>query len=347
MLASLYAAVLLSIAAIGESDTLNLRRGALGGQGSGCRVHGFEDRRYFDPLAAEPRAAQVNALAIARGRPVDFLLNDKDTRTYWDIDVGTEMPIVSRSCSDVNGRAAFNALSFGYWIAIDFHMLQALDDPSSPILNTDYRFAFANLKLQYGLSDSSQLGVRLQLGHESTHLGDEYSLSADSIYPDFRRFNVSYEWIDLAIALDQHAGLTSWRLGVVTTLPFRETYYTGDIGEVRGTPIAGSSNWWEPYGGFQRRFQPRLYGKKREIYISTDARWKTIYDYDRAPSSGAEDRQLSVNVLIGAAGTESSAQGGLRRVSPYFRYYYGVNPHGQFRNQRSFRLVGLGLRLHR
>jgi hypothetical protein len=29
----------------------------------------------------------------------------------------------------------------------------------------------------------------------------------------------------------------------------------------------------------------------------------------------------------------------------YLRFYYGVNPKGQFRSQRDYRLIGLGLRV--
>lgn len=336
-------ATLLAIVDPGFADTLDLKREALGTQATTCGISWFQERRFFEPLAAEPRAAQLNALAFARGKPVEFLRENKSTRSYWDIDVGTEMPIVSRSCAFPSGRS----FGVGYWIAVDFHMLESLDDPSAPILNTDYRFAFANLKAQYGLDAFTRLALRVQLGHESTHLGDEYSLAARRLFNDFRRINVSYEWIDIAASLDQQDGYVSWRLGVVTTLPFNDSYYTADTLEAPGPPITPSSNWWEPYAGFQKRFQPRLFGATREIYVSTDARWKTIYDYDRLASSGPEDRQLSVNMLIGATANERPASPGLGRVSPYLRLYYGVNPHGQFRNQRSFRLIGFGVRMHR
>ena len=335
----------IAVLAADSRDTLDLPGRTLGAQSGTCGFRWFQERRYFEPLAAEPRAAQLNALALTRGKAVEFLQEDNATRSYWDIDVGAEMPVLNHGCaSEQNGRVAKGGFGIGYWISVDFHMLEDLDDPSAPIINTDYRFAFANLKAQYGVSELSQVGLRVQMGHESTHLGDEYSLAAVQD-PAFRRINVSYEWLDAALSLEQNDGYTSFRGGVVMTFPFGDPYFGTDT--INGSIVQETSNWWEPYVGFQKRMEVTLLGKAREVYVSTDVRWKTIYDYDRTATSGPEDRQWSVNLLIGATGELRSRDPGLGRVSPYFRFYSGVNPHGQFRNQRSFRIFGLGLRMHR
>lgn len=311
---------------------------------SACSLSWLKETRYFDPLAAEMRSAQVAALALAKGTPVKFLQDtSKKRRQYWDIDLGAELPIASYNCGgEYQGRVSKGAWGLGYWISVDFHMLEDMIDPSNPILNTDYRFAFSNLKFQYGLDTNVALGFRLQLGHESTHLGDEYSLAARRNHAEFQRINVSYEWIDFATSLE-FGGHTHFRAGGIVPLKLKGTsYFQTDTLEAPGSVVQPSSNWFEPYFGAQYSYE----FEKLEVYGSVDARWKTIYDYERTAASSGEDRAWSLNAVVGISRLRLP-QSGIGRASPYIRAYYGVNPHGQFRNQRHFFIGGLGLRLHR
>jgi hypothetical protein len=81
-----------------------------------------------------------------------------------------------------------------------------------------------------------------------------------------------------------------------------------------------------------------------DVYVSAELRWRTIYDYHKTRPDAAEDRQASINVIAGVKLTGNDLFG---YASPFVRYYRGVNPHGQFRNQKDYTEIGIGLRLVR
>jgi hypothetical protein len=101
----------------------------------------------------------------------------------------------------------------GLWFPIGFHLVEDLvKDDSAPPFDTDYRFAPLGFKAQYaftqGLNQGAyRLGLPVFGGHESTHLGDEFTLHARALYPDFRRINVSYSgWTTRSSTIRERAG---------------------------------------------------------------------------------------------------------------------------------------------
>lgn len=307
----------------------------------------FENRPYFDPLRAGVRDANLSA-AVGWADRVDFLVKPRERRFVWDIDVGGEIPLFGwQSGSTAAGGIAEGDTGLGLWFPIDFHMIEDLyTDDSNPIINTDYRFGLM-LKAQHGLDDASSLGIRVHVGHESTHLGDEFSIVASREFPEtFERINVSWEFLDVAAQFETEPNRdwVSVRLGVTSTLPFGDSYYgTGprDLTESPVGVVTPSTNWYDFYGGAEYERQ-RLLGGAWSGYGSAELRWRSVYDYHRVSSADAEERQLSVNLLFGVRHTGRSEQG---TFSPFVRLYHGVNPHGQFRNQRDFTFFGGGIRL--
>ena len=75
---------------------------------------------------------------------------------------------------------------------------------SNPIVDTDYRFGFM-VKGQYAITSNVRLGFRaVPWAHESTHLGDEYTIHA-SAQPGFERVSVSCEYHEYGISLEREA----------------------------------------------------------------------------------------------------------------------------------------------
>jgi len=304
----------------------------------------FEDRRYYEPLIAGVREPHLSALALAVGKPIDFQVNDDDPRMIWDIDVGGELPILGwESADSIGGRVPPGELGVGLWIPIDFHMVEDLSDPSGPIVNNDYRFG-GMLKAQYGLAPGRWLAARLHFGHESTHLGDEFSIVGQRRFrTTFERINVSWEYVDAGLLYERFGDgrVTSIRGGVTANV--RSSYYETDADSVtqsaRG-PVTPSTNRFDPYLGGDVAWE-QLIGEKWDVYLSGELRWRTVYDYHKQQPDAAEDRQASVNVIVGIK------LNGVNRASPFVRFYRGVNPHGQFRNQRDYSELGLGIRLVR
>lgn len=84
-------------------------------------------------------------------------------------------------------------------------MIEDQKDESAPIVDTDYRFGFM-MKFQYGLTETSWLGVRLTpWAHESTHVGDEYTIIASRV-PGFERINPSFEYLEYGLSYERMFG---------------------------------------------------------------------------------------------------------------------------------------------
>src|SRR5262249_11210399 len=113
----------------------------------------FTDKSYYDPLIAGVREPHISALALAKADRMAFMVKPDSPRRVWDIDVGAELPIAGREpASSVGPRMGPGRTGFGFWIPIDFHMIEDFVDHSAPIVNTDYRFGVM-FKLQHGLPD--------------------------------------------------------------------------------------------------------------------------------------------------------------------------------------------------
>ena len=312
----------------------------------------LDGRRYHEPLIAGVREPHVSALGLAWADRFDFQVEDDDPRRVWEIDLGAELPVLGwESRRAINGRVPAGAFGIGLWIPIDFHMIEDFVDSSSPIINTDYRFG-AMLKLQYGLGTDRWLGVRTFVGHESTHLGDEFSVVGQREFPTtFERINVSWEFVDVTALYEAGAGSMFYSLRAGFTYSLKDSYYGTDAESITESPIGpvtASSNRVDPHAGVEAEWEELIAGGSGPgwgPYVSLEARWRSIYDYHKSDPEADEERQLSLNFILGLR--KAGAGGGLARVSPFVRLYHGVNPHGQFRNQSDFTVIGVGLRLTR
>lgn len=313
----------------------------------GCDTWGLQNRGYYDPLLADVRAANVSAMAWGRANEVPFTQRP-GPRRVWDISVGKEIPIVG--CESGPGNDAplgEGKWGIGLWTPVSFHMVEDFKDESSPILNTDYRFS-GIVKFQRGLSETSQLGVRFQAGHESTHLGDEFSLAARRTRQDFERINVSYEYWEYGVSFEHQTESDAphrlvLRHGGIGLIDRKKGYYDNVLLEPVGRQVTKSVRNFEPSVGFQwihDRPIPKLgpFGP----FLSADLRLRTIYSYHKASDAEPDPRQLSVNVLVGIRRVERRF---LEKGIPdlFFRFYHGVNPNGQFRSERSYTQYGVGI----
>lgn len=304
----------------------------------------FEDRRYYEPLIAGVREPHLSALFLAVGDPMEFQVSNDDPRMIWDIDVGGELPVVGwESDATESGRVPTDEFGVGLWIFLDFHMIEDLSDRSGPIVNNDYRFG-GMFKAQHGLSTDEWLAARLQFGHESTHLGDEFSIVGQREFPTtFERINVSWEYVDLGVLYERlrSGRVTALRGGVTANL--RSSYYSTDADSITESPrgpVTPSKNRFDPYLGADILWEEVLAGSW-DVYLSGELRWRTVYDYHKQDPEDSEDRQASLNLIVG------TKVNGEYRASPFLRFYHGANPHGQFRNQKDYSELGIGLRLVR
>lgn len=301
----------------------------------------FESRRYFDPLVADVRAAQTSVL-FGSSDPFEFSPIDGSFQA-WDVSLGLEVPLIGweSESTRLNDFTAGGG-GFGFWLPISFHMIGDIGHPefSRPIVNTDYRFGLA-LKGVYKPWDRTAFEARAGVFHESTHLGDEFSILAVRNGEDFRRINVAYEALDYGVGLRSLLTLPLWNetqllLRHTGTYIMTNNYYLPTLEETPGTVTAPNLRY-EP--GFGVQF---LSDRVWVPSFSVQAINRIVYGYDRATESQPEARQWSWNVLMMFRMYDFDfAQRG--NVLLYGRYYDGVNPAGQFRNEDSYRIWGGGL----
>jgi hypothetical protein len=300
----------------------------------------FRDLPYYEPLRAEPRAARILLLIPAWSD--EFPHSEKPgTRFAWQIVLGRELPIIAASSQRLDGPTDTNNWGLGLWIPVSFHVIEDFKDESAPIVDTDYRFGFM-LKFQYGVTDNVHLGVRfVPWAHESTHLGDEYTIVAVRRFGDaFERVNVSYEYREYGISLEgeglfrendnwivRHGGITPWGT---------DGYYSNHLLGTAEPVLTPSLKNYEPSLGFEYRL-PEWRG--RQTYASLDLRHKLVYNYHQTPDN-PERQQWSWTLQVGRTVPDNTSGAPLKQY--FFQLYRGVNPYGQLRSQSDYWSAGFG-----
>jgi hypothetical protein len=299
----------------------------------------FKDLPYYEPLKADPRAARMMLVVPAVTKEFPHS-QTSGSRRAWQITLGRELPIVGLSSEKIDDAPSRGHWGFGLWIPVSFHMIEDFKDDSAPIVDTDYRFGFMT-KFQYGLSENTRLGVRLTpWAHESTHLGDEYTIFASTAQPGvFERVNVSFEYVEYGVSVEHILadidGSIKLRHGGIK-LHGKDGYYSDHLLGSDVPTLTPSVHNYEPSLGFESRT-----GKirNRDIFVSLDSRYKAVYAFHR-PAGEKEMRQWSHSLAVGLSAPDRTAGLPLRDV--FLSVYRGVNPYGQLRTQKDFWSFGLG-----
>jgi hypothetical protein len=332
----------------------------------------FRDRDYFDPLIAEPRAPQIAFNFPAWSNGFQYSV-ESGNRLVWDISLGREIPIFTRANFDESTRVFPGSQGFGVWVDVSFHMIEDMGrDPSNPIVNTDYRFSLGKIKYYRVISVSKNADGTVPIPrrwksiafrydiyhHESTHLGDEFVIQGQAVHPDFERINVSFEFYDVAGALNLERGdglMHTFRGGTTGLVKPSSGYYSDHTLEFpieNQRDVFPSERNFEPYVQYQFfaphsrvSDQPGAAGIERPVrwapFASADLRRRIVYDYNKASADVKEDTQWSINLMGGFRSQPGNLRFSIKEI--YLRYYRGVNPNGQLRNQKDYWQVGLGV----
>jgi hypothetical protein len=217
------------------------------------------------------------------------------------------------------------------------------------VINTDYRIGLgAAGRGLPGLRESTwdrHFSWKFKFFHESTHLGDEYSIAAeqkylngDPAFAGFRRINVSYTAAELFMALDD------WRPRSVPGIEYKRIYggyrrlngdgYTTDAPPPFTTHI--DKNEFQVGGETYIRYgdniglptaDRRFFYRPQFFVIAMDAFKRDQYDYG---SSLMHPLHWSFNTIAGVMYGDPFL--GENTFRYFLNYYTGLNPHGQFRN---------------
>jgi Protein of unknown function (DUF1207) len=198
--------------------------------------------------------------------PVPGTLNEVDDKTspgldaraaaasnshhaFWDVSFGEHMPVVTRYQKSADRFRPTR----GFQLNLDAAVFMLLDfrSQSAGVLDADFRIGLS-LDFRVPADGWDHLSLSLGILHESTHLGDEYALSATTIQgkgppvanPTLRyRANPSYEAVPLTLSVDAPpvANITG-RLYVGGSFFFDSSLPNGGFpAEWR---VGASLSWW-------------------------------------------------------------------------------------------------------
>lgn len=302
----------------------------------------FAKRAWYTPLVAEVRGAQTQFYVWGQAEPFPYM-DAGAHMNFWEMNVGLEMPIglFEKGASD-GTLLDCRGWGFGMWVPGSLHMIANVGQDSVPILNQDYRVGVA-MKVARAVTNRDLISFKVQLGHESTHVGDEFVLQAIDRYgDDFLRVNVSYEYIEWGANWERFLGAErqhslSFRGSVIQVLSFggEPGWYSTLTDE--GPSLYPSTVNYEPAFGLE--YLPQG-SRGWRPFVSYEGRLRVVYDYDKSSPDQRENRQFTSSVVMGLRHMKWANRGMPDVIG---RVYYGVNPHGQFRTQAGFWMFSIGM----
>lgn len=302
----------------------------------------FRDSYILKPFLSELRSTAIKAeLAWINKLDENYYVNDYGNRPFIEVHLGTELPVYY--LHDRNKNFKFSAGGYlGNSLLIDM-----FEEITAPVINTDYFFGLKAAALKYvDHPFIRNIGVKLvPVFHESTHLGDEFSIHGHQDLPGFRRVNVSYEAWEIAAVINDpdtiRSNLLSAKVGFHRLWKPDKGYYTTDSLETKGRLAPPSEKNYEYYLQLNwQRTRGFLCSEKWMHVISAEATNRLQFSYDEAIP---ENRVWNINLYFG---WKYLAQRRGHNLGFFLRYYAGAVPNGQFRNTGGYRYAALSIVYH-
>ena len=223
------------------------------------------------------------------------------------------------------------------------------EELTAPVINTDYWFGTQIKFISYPFKANKfakNISVNFQpIFHESTHIGDEFSIHGYNNIPDFHRINISYEAWNLSVTLNDpdtlKGNIISVKAGIQNLWTVNDGYYVTDSLEVKGETIPKSSRTAEYYFlvNYQRT-EGFMCSERWENIISLEASNRVKFSYTEDIE---ETRAWNYNLYFGWMYKVSNKP--FRNIGFFIRHYQGINPHGQFRDTENFKFTALSISL--
>ena len=297
--------------------------------------YALQDYRYFKAMLADIRRPTFHT-RIYGDEAVKFSNRSVSGKhRFWDVAYGGFFPMLGYNFEGRPAGEMMTTRGAALFIEASAHMLLDFDTPSADVINTDFRVGAG-----IAARPLRNVSWRYKFFHESTHVGDEYTLTAvpDSL---FRRYNVSYEAHEFFLAVDRQArqpqslfDFTAWRFygggrwfnaqafedfrgrgrqRALKTKDKNEWQLGGEI-FLLGTPLPASSKFFDY---LKRIIKPQYF------VVAADF-------YRRDKYAVAMPAKIwSYNFVVGLVYGDYLE--GKRSTKLLLNYYRGVNPHGQLR----------------
>ncbi|HDS06205.1 MAG TPA: DUF1207 domain-containing protein [Bacteroides sp.] len=302
----------------------------------------FRESGMMKPFLAEMRSpAFKGELAFLNKLDQNYYAGDISGRPLMEIHLGTRLPVYSL-VNELKRIGFFTGGFIGNVLLIDM-----FEQTTAPVINTDYFFGFqAGLVKYLDQPYIRNIGLLMvPVFHESTHLGDEFSLHGYQEIPGFTRINVSYEAWEIAAVINDpgnlETNLLSAKAGFHRLWNHDRGYYATDSLETKGMEVPASTKNYACFlqlnlqrtGGF-------LCSENWMQVISAEVSNRLKFSYE---PGFPEKRTWNINLYLG---WKCLVEGSGRNIGFFVRYYRGINPHGQFRNTDGFRYVALSIVYH-
>ncbi len=271
----------------------------------------------------------------------NYYINDELNRPFIESHLGYDINVFS--LIKKNYKFAFS-LPGGAITLTDM-----FEEKTAPVINTDYWFGTQIKFITYPFKANKfakNISVNFQpLFHESTHLGDEFSIHGYHNIPDFKRINISYEAWNLSVTLNDpdtlKGNVLSLKTGIQSLWTNKDGYYNIDSLEVKGETIPKSSRTAEYYFlvNYQRTKGFMCSENRQNIFsieVSNRAKFSYIENIE-------ETRVWNYNIYFGWVFKTSNKA--FRNIGFFIRHYQGINPHGQFRDTNNFKFTALSITL--
>ena len=263
-------------------------------------------------------------------------------RPFSEGHVGADIPFIS-----YRGRYKSLSIKSTYILTGAFNLIiDSLEPINRMVINTDYwlggefRHVFYHPALDRFKLKNVGLNI-MPMYHESTHIGDEFIYAALEQGSDFYRVNVSYESWVVSLTLNDpdtlKGNVFSTRIGMQGVWAPEDGFYQYRLDETQGRDLLMSESlmkYWIQFNWI-RTHGPGASETFHQVN-SIELRNRIKYGYE---AEDPERRTWNVNAYFGWEYQSDSD----RKVGGYLRVYYGINPHGQFRNIDGYYFIGLSL----
>lgn len=308
-----------------------------------------QDFRFFSPESyGKPFVSDIRSSIV---KFEEGFVNDLGTfyykpnyqkRPISEGHVGSDIPLLSYRKYFPGGVCKSTFVMTGAFNII----LDSLEPTTRMVINTDYWLGSELRTVLYHPTFEKwkirNLGLILTpMYHESTHIGDEFVIEALQQDPNFYRINVSYESWVLALSINDpdtlQGNVLSARIALSGIWFPQDGFYQYDQSETQGQDLLLGEKSMEYWMQINWRRTQGLFANNTFHQISSvEVRNRIKYGYE---ADNPERRTWNINAYIGWEYQSKSD----RKVGGYLRTYYGINPHGQFRDIDNFYFIGLSL----
>jgi len=296
-------------------------------------------------------------------------------RPYVFANLGVDIPIWSANFA---GEKYSVSVTLPFAVDLWYDRFERI---TSPIINTAYRVGAFDTCFIYRLDtplavfpqgqESSVLpgflhfniynwAVKLSfIKHESTHIGDELTIFRKDKNLPITRVDVAYNYAELIFSVNDPDGQThrnhGFKTGVLLNYRLKKGWYDVRNSEAQADLVERSRIPVEFY--IQYQYQSALFSRGFQIITSVEYRLRERYRYpffhsdamDDFPQYSGKDSDKNdlnpahcVNVFAGIR-YDNQRFNYFSKIGIGFRYYYGINPYGQFRSMPNYQQFGLAV----